>query len=170
MLLVGSSACDFGEGDASIPGDSLGTFHVVARLENSTCGPGALGSEDLWEFDVQVSKDGSEIYWLNGEEPIAGRIAGDGLSFAFDTSGQVQLIEPGPGTPGCAVVRTDRASGSLDDADEVLGFTGRLSYGFVATAGSDCIEAIGVEGGFYALPCEISYGMQATRTVAPDAD
>ncbi|MGE0324691.1 MAG: hypothetical protein AB7K71_01085 [Polyangiaceae bacterium] len=167
LLLSGSAGCDFGEGDATIPGEDLGTFHIVARLQDSSCGPGALGSEDVWEFDVQMSREDNAIYWLNGEEPVDGSLASDGLTFSFDSTAQVQLIEPSPGAPGCAVVRTDRASGALDSSDEVLGFSGKLSYGFVPGAGSDCTEAIGVEGGFYTLPCEITYQMTASRTEAP---
>ncbi|MEZ4232101.1 MAG: hypothetical protein R3B89_23190 [Polyangiaceae bacterium] len=169
-LVTGSAGCDFGEGDAKVPGENLGTFHIVARMQSSTCGPGALGSQDVWEFDVQMSRDAGQVFWLNGEEPVSGSLAADGVSFAFDTSAQIQLIEPGPGVPGCAVVRTDRASGQLDSSEEVLGFSGRLGYGFVPAAGSDCTQALGVEGGFYALPCEIQYEMSATRTEAPPED
>lgn len=169
-LISGSTGCDFGEGDAKIPGEHLGTFHIVARLSASTCGPGALGSQDVWEFDVQMSREDSEVFWLNGEEPVTGALAADGVSFAFDSSAQIQLIEPGPGYPGCAVIRTDRASGQLDSTEEVLGFAGKLGYGFVPAAGSDCTEALGVEGGFYALPCEIQYDMTATRTEGPPED
>ncbi|MBX3181745.1 MAG: hypothetical protein KIT72_12225 [Polyangiaceae bacterium] len=166
--VLGLGACDFGEEDARIPGDPLGTFQVTARLTDSSCGPGALGSEDLWEFQVELAADGAEIYWLNGDDPVAGRLAADQVSFAFDSAGTVQLIEPRPGMPGCAVTRTDRASGVLDAAGDVRGFSGSLSYGFVPGAGSDCSEAIGVEGGFYTLPCEIRYTMRAERIAAPN--
>ncbi len=166
LLTLG--ACDFGEEDARLPGEPLGTFQVTARITDSSCGPGALGSQDLWEFQVELAADGAEIYWLNGDDTVTGRLAGDQISFSFDSAGTVQLIEPRPGMPGCAVTRTDRASGVLDAAEDVRGFSGSLSYGFVPGAGSDCSEAIGVEGGFYSLPCEIRYTMRAERIAAPN--
>jgi hypothetical protein len=154
--------------DAKIPGDALGTFHVIAALETSTCGPGALGSTDLWEFDVKLSRDGNDLYWLNGEEAIPGRIAADGTSFAFDTRAVVQAVPAGKGNPGCAIVRTDTANGALSSTTtDVASFTGRMRFGYMPQAGSDCTPVVGVEGGFAFLPCEMSYLVKAGRTELP---
>ena len=164
-------ACEFGEGDAKIPGEPLGTFHVVARLDQSTCGPGALGSPDVWEFDVLLSRDGPDLYWLNGEEPVFGTVAADGVTFSFGTETDVKLSEPGPASAGCTIRRVDAASGTLGGADtDVPHFEGLLRYGYTESTGSECAEYVGVEGGFAALPCEIGYRMTADRTKAPDED
>jgi hypothetical protein len=172
ILLAGSSlACsDLAGGgkDAKIPGEALGTYHVIAALETSTCGPGALGSTDLWEFDVKLSRDGNDLYWLNGEEAIPGRIAADGTSFAFDTRAVVQAIPVGKGHPGCAIVRSDTANGTLSSASvDVASFSGRMRFGYMPQAGSDCTTLVGVEGGFAFLPCEMSYLVKADRTASP---
>lgn len=150
--------------DPKVPGESLGTYAVVASLETSTCGPGALGSKDLWEFEIKLSQDGHDLYWLNGAEAIAGDLAGDGVSFGFDSHVVVTAIAPGKGQTGCAISRTDSGSGKLSSAaPPVEGFSGNLRYGFQPLAGSDCQPLLAVEGGFHALPCEMNYGMTAQR-------
>lgn len=170
-LLVPSlcfAGCLEGE-DSRLPGDSLGTFRVVATLESSSCGPGALGSPELWEFDVQLSRESSVLYWLNGEEAVGGNIASDGRSFSIESTSIIDLAESRPGVLGCSIGRRDTATGTLDnETTDVPAFTGSLAYGYVPLGESDCSGAIGVEGGFAALPCEIRYTMTAKRTEAPE--
>jgi hypothetical protein len=162
-LLLPILACS-GNKDPKIPGDELGTYQVVATLDSSTCGPGALGSTDVWQFDVKLSRDGDYLYWLNGAEAISGAVAADGVTFAFDTQVVVQAVAPGKGQPGCAIARIDSGSGTLaNDTLDVDSFNGRLRYGFQATQGSDCQSVLGVEGGFYSLPCEMSYLLAGKR-------
>ncbi len=161
--------CNFGEGDAKIPGEELGTYRVVATLGSSSCGPDALGAPDVWEFDVRLSRDDPDLYWLNGEEPVYGTLAADGLSFSFDTETRITLQEPRNGRGGCVIVRSDRASGRLEgSALDVPAFAGELRYGYSARAGSDCTEWLGLEGGFATLPCSIDYDIPAVRTALPD--
>lgn len=151
-----------------IPGNELGTYHVIGHLDTSTCGPGALGSTDLWEFDVKLSRDGQDLYWLNGQDVVPGRIAADGVSFAFDSRSVIQAEKPGQGKPGCTIVRTDTASGSLHDpASGVTGFDGLMRFGYTTDPTSDCSALVGVPGGFEGLPCEMSYKVSATRTAGP---
>lgn len=160
LACLACSSCEFGEGDAKVPGEPLGTFEVIAELDSSTCGAGALGSTDLWEFEVQLSKDYDQLFWLNGREVIPGRIARDGESFEFDTRVQVEVLEPEPGRLGCTLNRRDRASGQLDYRREaVTSFSGRLTFAYIPTTDSDCSPLIGVEGGFSVLPCEMKYDL-----------
>lgn len=166
-LLTTLPACgEFGKGkDAKIPGDALGSYHVVGKLQASTCGPGALGSSDVWEFDVKLSRDGRDLYWLNGAEAIAGRIAADDVTFAFDSFVEVPAIEPGGGNLGCTIVRTDTASGTLaSPGKDVPSFDGLLRFGYAPRPGGDCTPLVGVAGGFALLPCEIGYQLAAKRT------
>jgi len=163
LLLPLAIGCS-GNKDPKIPGDELGTYKVVANLDSSTCGPGALGAKDVWQFDVKLSRDGDALYWLNGAEAISGAVASDGVSFAFETHVDVQAINPGKGQIGCVISRVDSGSGTLSSSSlEVESFEGLLRYGFQPTTGSDCQPLVGVEGGFYALPCEMSYRLSATR-------
>jgi hypothetical protein len=162
LVLLSAAGCS-GNKDSKIPGDELGTYQVVAQLDSSTCGPGALGSKDLWEFEVKLSQDGRDLYWLNGSEPVAGSLASDGVSFGFDSHTVVTPIPAGKGHPGCAIARTDSGTGKLSSAaPPVAGFDGTLRYGFQPLAGSDCAALVAVEGGFHTLPCEISYAMKAS--------
>ncbi len=115
LVLLSAAGCS-GNKDSKIPGDELGTYQVVAQLDSSTCGPGALGSKDLWEFEVKLSQDGRDLYWLNGSEPVAGSLASDGVSFGFDSHTVVTPIPAGKGHPGCAIARTDSGTGKLSSA------------------------------------------------------
>lgn len=163
-LLLLSSCYEFGDKDSKIPGDELGSFHVVGRMDVSSCGPGALGSKDVWEFDVKLSRDGDDLYWLNGQEPIYGRIAADGVTFSVESQSAITTRAPKGALPGCTVIRRDLASGVLQGGAAVSGFAGDLRYGYAPTADSDCTDLVGVDGGFSQLPCEIGYDMTAAKT------
>lgn len=154
--------------DAKTPGDPLGTYHVTGKLQSSTCGPGALGSSDVWEFDVKLSRDGTDLYWLTGKDVIPGRVAADGVTFAFDARVVVPVEQAGRGKTGCTIVRHDTASGELaSTGKDVTSFDGLMRFGYTADAASDCSDVLGVEGGLAMLPCEMSYNLAATRTAAP---
>ncbi|MBK7582178.1 MAG: hypothetical protein IPI67_18475 [Myxococcales bacterium] len=114
-LMFGGLGCSGGK-DPKIPGDELGTYAVVSTLQTSTCGPGALGSKDLWQFQVKLSQEGHDLYWLNGAEAIAGDLAADGVSFGFDSHVVVNAIAAGKGQPGCAISRIDTGSGRLSSS------------------------------------------------------
>ena len=155
-------ACEFGEGDAKVPGEALGTFDVVAQLDDSNCGQGAMGSTDVWQFQIKLSRDFDQLFWLNGREVIAGSLASDGKSFEFDSWVQVDVLEPRPGELGCTLTRQDRASGQLGlDGETVDSFDGNLTFAYMPSQDSDCTPLIGIEAGFVALPCEMSYQLEA---------
>jgi len=169
LSLLAVGCVDFGDKDARVPGEELGAYQVTAHLQESTCGPDALGSADCWDFSVRLSREGPGLFWLNGYEVISGEVADDGVSFRFDTMVAVE-IDPAQGThPGCTVHRTDSANGKLSSATmDVESFTGQLSYAYAAEQESDCTELVGVPGGFSALPCEMSYAIEGLRTELPE--
>src|SRR5262245_57200898 len=156
ICALGLSACmQARDTDPHVPGDSLGTFHVAATLESSSCGPGALGSTESWAFDVQLSRRDDDLYWLNGQEAIPGQIGPDGVTFTFDTRSTLEIEPSGRGRTGCSIVRSDQATGTLSSSTlDVSGVDGRLAFGYTPTATSDCTALYGVEGGFSALPCQ----------------
>ncbi|HEX3776618.1 MAG TPA: hypothetical protein VHV51_19230 [Polyangiaceae bacterium] len=157
--------------DAHEPGDRLGTFHATGPLSGDTCQASALlGETSSWAFDVQLSRDGSTLYWLNGEEAIPGTIAPDGTSFDFESGVEVTLQAAQGARPGCIIARSDAASGVLGSSTtDVASFTVNMSFAYSAEAGSACSSFVGVEGGFATLPCSVSYDLTATRTVLPTA-
>lgn len=168
-LLFCTACLGHGKEDPKAPGDQLGSFLVTAILDDSSCGPGALGSTDKWEFSVKLSHDGDALYWLNGKEAIVGSLAADGVTFSFDTKVAVPAVPPGKGQIGCTMMRVDRASGKLSNPEDATEFEGNLDYEFTPTPESDCSPLVGVEGGFSSLPCEMHYSMKAARTAAPEA-
>jgi hypothetical protein len=168
VALLGLGCADMRGHDGRVPGEPLGTFHVTAALDASSCGPGALGSTPSWEFDVKLSRDGSRLFWLNGAAPVAGHLEPDGRSFGFETTVTVEVDTARADRPGCVVERVDRAAGTLDaSGGEVIGFDGTLEYAYSAASDSDCSPLVGVTGGFAALPCSLGYAMAAEQTEGP---
>ena len=164
---AGVGACGLGE--AHEPGENLGMFDVVATMSESTCGAGALNAPAVWEFEVKLVRDGSALYWVNGTRYIPGEFASDGVTFTFSASTQVTVLEPTIQRPGCVITRLDSALGVLTvGTPDIEGagatpnsFTATLSYGYLADQDGDCTEAVGVEGGFSTLPCQITYDLVA---------
>ena len=160
----------FGDKDAHQPGEALGTFHVVGTRASSTCGEGALGSGANWEFDVDLAREGDALYWDNGAQIVVGSLAADGVSFLIETGVVVDMrTEETLAYPPCSLERRDAASGALKDAEEeIIGFSGTLSYSFSPTADSECWDLIeGETATFAALPCSMSYALEAARTATP---
>lgn len=177
LVLVGLSlgwvagcADAFGTKDARHPGESLGTFQVIATLTSSTCGKGALGSADSWTFDVRLSREDEKLYWDNGRELVTGS-ASEAGTFALTSGTELDMRSAGEskGLPPCSVARRDEATVVLEGADEVTGFHGALSYVYAPTPSSSCADlTTGLTPIFAQLPCVITYDMTATRTVAPE--
>jgi len=165
VCFVACGCLDFGQvEDAKAPGDMLGIFAVESKLKESTCGDDALGAGERWDFDVKLSRSDRDLYWLNGREAIVGSIESDGRSFSFETRIEQEITASKPGRPGCSVARDDMATGRLSDSgSEVDSFTGSLRFRFRALDGSNCSSWIGTEGAVTALPCAITYAMDAER-------
>lgn len=153
--------------DARIPGDALGTYAVVGEIDPGSCGAGALGAPSVWRFEVQLAREESSLYWLNGEAPIEGRVDAEG-AFEVLSETRVAVSEPDQERAGCSVVRRDRAAGLLaGEGLDIPTFTGELVYSYESVPGSDCSALVGVEGGFARLPCALGFTLAATRVRAP---
>ena len=164
-----SSACGEG-GHGGVPGEELGTYAVEGSLARSSCGPGALGATDPWQFEVRLSRADRELFWLNGREAIQGSLQPDGVSFGFETRVEVEALPAERGRKACVVSRSDRAQGALSAAEgDVLAFTGSLEFDYeVADEASDCSPLVGVTGGFTTLPCSMAYRLEGSRIRAPE--
>ena len=164
-LLVALTACvGPDEPHDDVPGDLLGTYKVDALMDESSCGPGALGAPDHWTFDVKLSRDESNIYWNNGDEALKGTLSGTSI-FSFTSEASIPVREAKPGRPGCTLWRQDLAKGTLvvgKDGNDIPSFDGKLTYSFAQEAGSDCNDAM-AEAGLAQLPCSVRYTMTATR-------
>jgi len=90
----------------------------------------SLSAPAKWDFQVKLSREGSTLYWLNGREAIVGDIDKSGR-FAFETHLDVPLADTHGAAKGCTIVRSDSASGALDNAES--SFKGALTYAYAAT-------------------------------------
>lgn len=148
--------------DPHEPGDAIGAFAVVGKLQDDTCGADNLGAPAKWSFDLKLSRKGQTLYWLNGREAIVGEIDSAGR-FGFESRLEVTLAEKRGAARGCVMVRRDSASGRLASSEEEL--TGKLRYEYDARSDSDCSEyALGAEGQPLALPCSLSYSLTGSRS------
>jgi len=151
--------------DPDGPGEFIGVFSVDAKRDANTCGDGPLGAPATWTFEMKLSRETGIIYWNNGAEYIQGQLASDKHAFTFDTTVVVDMRadESMPWLPPCSVARRDQASGTIADDDESL--TGKLSYDFAPTTGSDCSDLTTSDPLVFAtLPCGMAYSLTATRT------
>ena len=119
---------------------------------------------------MKLSRQANTLYWLNGEEAIPGSIAADGTSFDFESGVDVTLQAAQGAQPGCTMIRADTASGVLSSSStDVSSFSVDMSFGYAVEAGSQCAGWVGVQGGFAAVPCRVSYSLTAQRTALPTA-
>jgi hypothetical protein len=166
-LTLGACGCmqvgdqDLDDQDPHQPGEAIGAFSVVGKLNKDSCGADNLGAPAKWSFDLKLSREGSVLYWLNGREAIVGEIDKSGR-FEFSTRVEVPLSEQHGAAKGCVMVRRDVASGELTSSSSKL--TGELSYSYDAASGSDCAElALGADGQPVALPCTLGYALSGSR-------
>jgi hypothetical protein len=146
--------------DPHEPGDAIGSFAVVGRLTDDSCGADNLSAPAKWSFDLKLSRQGSTLYWLNGREAIVGEID-DAGRFGFESRVEVTLSEKRGAVKGCVMVRRDSASGKLTSAGDEL--SGVLTYAYDARSDSECGEyALGAEGQPLALPCALSYSLSGS--------
>lgn len=163
--LLSLVACQNKPYDVDGPGDFIGLFTVDAKQDANTCGTGALDAPASWQFDVRLSREVGILYWNNGAEYVEGNLGSDKRTFSFDTMVRVNMRDQNsdPWLPPCSVDRHDRSSGKIADDDTT--FTGKLSYDFAPTTGSDCADLITSETPvFLMLPCGMSYTLEAKRT------
>jgi hypothetical protein len=186
------AACSGPPGAGRQLGDDLGGFHVAATELTNGCGAGALGSRTSFDFDIDLARGSTQIFW--GQE-ASGPLDAQ-LGFEFSAALRVSI---GPNTApnendtvpndtvpddtaanrahtggvtsaGCTIARADHVTGTLqpDANGEVLGFKGTLSYSFAPAQGSTCSLDDRIAAGLPRLPCEMDYALAADRTRTPD--
>jgi hypothetical protein len=146
---------------ASLPGTMLGTYRVTAQSETNSCN---LAAPNPWQFDVQMSQDGSLLYWswMDGSPALSGTLSGTSATIVAGQQANVDGIDGGFGP--CTMQRQDNLQVNLGTGMPPSAFTGTISYVFSVTAGSDCSDQLAASGGQYAaLPCTLEYTTTATR-------
>jgi len=159
-------ACSGPPGAGRQLGDDLGSFAVDATEADNSCGPGALGSTPRFSFEVELSRDVSELFW---DGQVGGRIDPN-LEFVFAATVKVPLRGARPANPGCAVIRSDQITGLLeaDAGGTVRGFTDTREFAFATDPASRCTPEDELSAGLPRLPCGFGYTLEAERTRAPE--
>jgi hypothetical protein len=156
-LAVSLAACNTG-----LPGTQLGTFEVTAQAQTNTCG---LSAPNPWTFDVQLSQDGSTLYWswLDGSPLLSAPVTAQAATLTATEQANVDGTADG-GLGPCTLERDDTLQVTLGSASSPTTFTATISYAISAVAGADCADQLGAAGGQYAvLPCTMSYTATASK-------
>jgi hypothetical protein len=160
------AACSGPPGAGRTLGDDLGTFRVVATETANTCGAGALGSRESFDFALDLSREHSELFW-NGS--VRGRVNAS-LAFEFRAEVRLELRAPRNADPGCTLRRSDEMTGVLEEeaAAGIVGFTGAMSYSVSSDTAEGCSLSELAESGLSVVPCRLDYLLEAERERAPD--
>lgn len=167
-LLLGAAlvACSGPPGAGRRLGEDLGTFQVEAVESGNTCGPAALGSTERFDFEVELARADSELFW----DGRAGGQVRATLDFEIATENTFTLRRPVGPDGGCAITRRDGVSGTLrsNAAGEIDAFLGEMIYDFAEALLSTCTAEEQQAAGLPLLPCRLSYELDATRTRVPE--
>jgi hypothetical protein len=146
-------------GENKMPGTQLGTYKVTATSQTNTCG---LGAPNPWTFDVQLSQDGSTLYWswMDGTPYLSGPVSGTTADMTASEQANVDGTTDG-GLGPCTMQRNDTLQVDLGSGS----FTGTISYAIAATPGSDCSDQlVSASGQYDQLPCSMTYSVTAATT------
>jgi hypothetical protein len=144
-----------------MPGTMLGTYKVTAQSTTNTCG---LDAPDPWAFDIQLSEEGTTLYWswMDGSALLSGTATSSSAMLTSQVEANVDGTDAGAGP--CTMTRIDDITVALASGAQPSSFTGTIDYGFQAVAGANCSDQLTNAGGQYgALPCTITYSMTAAR-------
>jgi hypothetical protein len=163
LVIALAAACS----DTPLPGRLAGTYKVVGQIVTNTCG---LDAPNPWTFDVQISEDGTLLYWsyLDGTSPLSSPLSAQ-LTATLTASEQENVDGTADGSFGpCTMIRTDSIPITLATGWPPPSFSGTIVYAFSASPGADCSDQLVSSGGLYdVLPCGITYSMSASHVSTP---
>jgi hypothetical protein len=163
LLVILAAAPAASCADQAMPGTIWGDYAVVGTSTANTCGAGQ-GAPDPWKFTVELSKDGSKLYWnwLDSNPAVAGVLVSNSTTISASQQSNVDSSEAGAGA--CTMERDDTLTVTVGSGTTPTTFTGTMTYSFAATSGSSCADQLTTSGGTYAaLPCSMAYTLSATK-------
>jgi len=168
LSAVLSFACAGAPGDGQLRGEQLGLFSVLATQRSNDCGDGALGESRELDFEVELSRLPTEIFW-DGRQ--ATTVRGSHFELTDQVVAEVRAASSAE-EPGCRVVRVDRIAVTLDDElpGQVETFQGEMSYGFRAAPLTSCLPSDVSRAGVARLPCAIHYELAGRQRRNPNTD
>jgi hypothetical protein len=167
----------------TVQGKEVGTYQVEMRLEENTCGPEALYTEDGKHYRVQLRAEGATGYWrVAGEKPLQGSYDAGRFKFTYES---VVASSPDDAATFCQLAQSELLSGAvalypdagagdagLQDAGvsvagdagapPVSGLQAELVYTISPVSGTDCSDALPPIGKYQKLPCEVRYKLIGT--------
>jgi hypothetical protein len=108
LAVVATSACA-----KELPGEVVGTYRVVMRLDENTCGLGALPFPSGEKYSVELRTDGPRGYWHLADSPPYPGTHDDG-TFDFTYGQALELGSADAGTGGCIVLREELLRARID--------------------------------------------------------
>jgi hypothetical protein len=148
--------------DSPLPGRVLGTYTVTGKSQTNSCG---LGAPDPWTFSVQLSLQGSTLYWsyMDGSPLLSGPTSSSG-QVKLTSSMSLNADSTDAGLGPCTLQRADDLELTLGSGSTPTTFSGTISYAYTPAAGASCSDVMSAAGGpFSALPCSVEYDVSATR-------
>ena len=124
-----------------MPGTLLGTYTVVGQSQTNSCG---LAAPNPWQFDVQLSEDGSTLYWsfMDGSPFLSGAVAESQATLSTSQTANVDGSEAGLGP--CDMQRNDTYQLSLSSGSPPPSFSGTITYAFSVPSGYSCGDQLDV--------------------------
>ena len=147
-------------GDSPLPGAMLGTYKVVGKSRTNSCG---LGAPNPWNFDAELSEQGSTLYWswMDGSPMLSGSLGAQGHA-TLARNGTLNPDSTQSGLGPCNLQRSDALDLTLGTGNKSFG--GTISYSYVVASGATCTDQLVSSGGqFKALPCTVSYTVTGAR-------
>lgn len=168
------AACALAACDSDLPGDVVGAYSVLMRLEENTCGRAVTPFADGERYAAEVRRDGERGYWrLTRGAPVAGEFDDAGFRFAYREA--IELGTMDAGTLGCTVLREEALTFVLDDLAaqpdggvalrtdrDGGGLRGAHEVAFRPDPGGRCRESRGPLREFERLPCAARYHLDGT--------
>jgi len=171
------SACDEGT-----EGERLGVFSVRATRSQNGCGAQRGAKLASATFDVTLSVQRGVLSWKpTGATAASGTFDVFQRTFRLSLENDIVAIAADRRIeyPGCVLRRSDVIEGVVsatantldggltqgaDAGSSITGFRATETIAYGASSG-DCAPIVGAaEGQLLALPCTVSYQMEATRT------
>lgn len=157
LAAAATAACGLGQ----MPGTTLGTYEVTGQTQTNSCG---LSAPDPWTFDVQLSQDGTTLYWnwMDGTSYLSGPVSGQSVTLIATEQVNVDGVDGGFGP--CTMERDDTLTITLAEGSPPPTFDATIEYAFSVVSGSECADQLTSGGGQYTtIPCTIEYTVTASR-------
>jgi hypothetical protein len=128
-----------------------------------------LGAPSPWTFTVQMSEDGTTLYWEMSDGILLSSTMSSPTQVNIESVQTANVDASEAGVPGpCDLTGTTAIELTLASEMPPSTFTGTITYTFAAATGvssmTDCTDQLSSSGGAYdTLPCTAVYSVAGTR-------